>query len=54
MGNQHMETSHTIAWKCGHFCILIYDKLDFKRGWEKYYRAINHSPMLGHQLDSTR
>ena len=18
MGNQHMETSHTIAWKCGH------------------------------------
>ena len=54
MGNQHMETSQTIAWKCGHFCICISANFDLYRAHEIYYRAINHSPMLGHQLDSTR
>ena len=33
-------------------CICISADFDLQRGWEKHYRAINHSPMLGNQLES--
>ena len=32
-------------------CICIPDDFDLHRGWETYYRDINHSPMHGRQLD---
>ena len=32
-------------------CICISSDFDLQRRWETYYRAMNHSPMLWHQLD---
>ena len=32
--------------------ICIYSDFDLQIIWDTYYRAMNHSPMLGHQLNS--
>ena len=31
-------------------CICIYSNFDLQRIFVTYYRSMNHSPMLGHQL----
>ena len=49
-----INTWKLVTTKLGNvdICICISDNFDLHIVWDTYYRAINHSPMLFHQLDS--
>ena len=49
-----INTWKLVKTKLGNVDIFISISADFdlKRGWGKYYRAINNSPILGNQVES--